>query len=340
MYKHLSLEEREKLLCLHEQGISLREIGKLLGRKHTTLSRELKRNKTGFGQKSHEYFNSSYVPCIAQKKATRRAVGQRTKAPLKEPLIFLYVREHLRKPYRWTPEQISGTLPLEHPGKSITTETIYSYIYSKKAKGYKLWKLLVHQRKKRMKKGGRRIRRDGKIPGSVSIDKRPGYIDKRVQLGHWETDNVIGRSTDKTALSVTVERVTRLTIISKVKRSAGGKADSLIERLLNYPQTVRRTITADNGKENFYHQQIESGLGVKVFFCHAYHSWEKGTVENQNGRIRRYIPKGISIDTFSDEQIAAIEYRINHTPRKCLGYLTSEQKMLQLLRISSGALHP
>ncbi len=340
MYKHLSLEEREKLLCLFEQGISLREIGKLLGRKHTTLGRELKRNKVGAGKKSHEYFNSSYVPCIAHKKASSRAVRQRTKAPLKEPLIFLYVRQHLRTPFFWAPEQIAGTLPLEHPGKSITAETIYSYIYSKKGKGYKLWKLLVHQRKKRMKKGGRRIKRDGKIPGSISIDLRPKDVDTRVTFGHWETDDVIGKSTDKAALSVTVERLTRLTILSVVERSAKDKTEHLVSRLGTYPQRARKTITADNGSENSYHKQISNSLKLKMYFCHAYHSWEKGTVENTNGRIRRFVPKGSSIDNISKAQIEGIEQILNNTPRKCLGYLTPTQKMLELLQTSSGALHP
>lgn len=212
-YKHLNLEERERLYCLHAQGFSLRDIAKKLERNQSSLTRELQRN-IRYG---NCYFGNEYLPCKAQGLANKRLKKQRSKAPLKEPLIFLYVREHLRKPFSWSPEQIAGTLAIDHPGKSITTETIYSYIYSKKAKEYKLWKLLVHARKKRMKKEGRRVRRDGKIPGSISIDKRPGYIEKRVQLGHWETDNVIGRQTDRSALSVTVERVTRLTSSLRLK---------------------------------------------------------------------------------------------------------------------------
>ncbi len=326
-YKHLRLEEREKLYCLRAQGLSLRNIAKKLERNQSSLTRELQRN-IRYG---NCYFRNEYLPCKAQGLAQRRSKKQRTRAPLKEPLIFLYVREHLRKPFSFSPEQIAGTLPLKHPGKSITTETIYSYIYSKQAKEYQLWKLLAHARKKRMTKGGRCVRRDGKIPGSISIDRRPGYIGKRVQLGHWETDNVIGTQSDKTALSVTVERVTRLVIISKVGKSASSKTDNLTKRLLGYPQGARRTITTDNGKENSYHKQIASNLGVKVFFCHAYHSWEKGTVENTNGRIRKYIPKGLSIDLIPEETIQMVEERLNNTPRKCLGYLTPQQKMNILL---------
>ncbi len=332
-FKHLSLGEREFLFLGIEQGLKLRDIARRLDRDPSGLRYELKKNKSGKGKRSHEYFNSEYIPCVAQVKADKRALKQRQKAPLKEVGIFLYVREHLREPFGWTPEQISGTFPLDHSGKKISTECIYQYIYSKKGKKYKLWTLLTHARKKRMKKGGRSVHSEakkGKISFSVSIEKRPKYIQKRRQIGHWETDNVIGKNTDDTALSVTVERVTRYTILSLTNRSAKQKTDYLISRLLEYPETVRRTITTDNGAENSYHQQISNSLSLKMYFCHAYHSWEKGTVENMNGRIRRYIPKGVSIEPISDEYIAALENKLNNTPRKCLHYLTPYEMMLKL----------
>ena len=326
-YEHVSLEEREKLYALKSQGVSLREIGRILGRSDTTIGRELKRNKTGLGKRSNEYLIFRYVPCRAHVKAIKRGVKQRTKAPLKETLIWLYVREHLRKPYCWTPEEISGRLPLEHPGKSICTEAIYQYIYSKQGKQYKLWKQLPNQRKKRMKKGGRHVRRASKIPNAVSIDQRPQSVAQRQEVGHWETDNVIGKQTDKTALSVTVERILKLTLLAKVPKTADGKTQAVVEGLQTFPKKARLTITADNGAENTNHEEIAKKLNLSVYFCHAYHSWEKGTVENTNGRIRRFIPKGVSIDNITDEQIKILEYQLNSTPRKCLGYLTPYEKM-------------
>ncbi len=327
-YRHLSLEEREKLVAFKEAGLSLRDIAKRLGRSHSSLVRELKRNKTGLGKRSNEYLIFRYVPCRAHLKALKRGIKQRTKAPLKETLIWLFVREHLRAPYSWTPEEISGRLPKLHSGKSICTEAIYQYIYSRKTKRYKLWELLPNARKKRMKKGGRKVARASKIPNAVSIEKRPEIVSQRARVGDWETDNVIGKQTDKTVLSVTVERLTRLTILSLTSRSAESKTGALIERLDNFP---RVTLTADNGAENTNHQEISEKLGLSVFFCHAYHSWEKGTVENTNGRIRRYIPKGISIDDISKEYIKEVEIRLNSTPRKCLGYLTPYEKMNEVL---------
>jgi len=329
-FKHLSLEEREVIYGGLKEGLSLRTIARELGRCHTTLARELQANsKSLLGNPNG---TSKYLPCKAHAKALKRAVKQRSKAPLKEPTIFLYVREHLRED-RWSPETIAGRLPLDHPGKTIDDETIYRYIYKGSMKRYKYWQYLTIRRKKRMKKYGRKIHRDGKIPGSISIDLRPKGVELRSTLGHWETDNVIGKITDRGALSVTVERMVRLTIISKLKnRTAAAKTEALVKRLMTFPEEARQTITTDNGKENSYHLQITKELKTPVFFCHAYHSWEKGTVENTNGRIRRYIKKGESIDVFSDEQIAAIEYILNNTPRKCLRFLTPCEKMIEVLQ--------
>lgn len=330
-FRHFSLEEREKLHVWHEQEVSLREIGKRLGRHHTSIRDELQRNRTGNGKVSNEYLSFKYIPCRAQEKAEKRKREQRQKAPLKEPLIFLYVREHLRDPYNWSPETIAGRLSIDHRGKHITKETIYQYIY-RAGKRYKLWRYLVLRRKKRMKKGGRTVHREGKIPGAVSIDQRPKEVDKRSMIGHWETDNVIGKLTDITALSVTVERKTRITLITKLAdRTAESKTVALFQRLVVFPEKARQTITADNGKENSYHYRISKHLTMAMFYCHSYASWEKGTVENTNGRIRRFIPKGISIDTITDEQIATLEAKLNNTPRKCLGFLTPYEKMVEVL---------
>jgi len=328
--------ERELLYGWRKEKVSLREIGRRLGRDHTSLSDELKINKTGKGKRSHEYFSQEYLPGLAHAKAEKRALKQRQKAPLKEVAIFLYVRQHLRKPYFWTPEQISGKLSLEIPGKSINIETIYQYIYSKGAKRYKLWQLLTCQRKKRMKKNGRTVQRSGKIPGSISIDLRPEAVSLRERAGDWETDNLGGKTTDRTALSVTVERLSRYTILTKLtNRLAVTKKDALVRRLGIYPQQVRLTLTTDNGSENSQHKEISEALNLIMYFCHAYHSWEKGSVENINKRIRRFIPKGQSIDTVSKTRIKQIEWILNHTPRKCLGYLTPQEKMLELLKSSA-----
>ena len=328
-YRHLSLEEREKLYAQREQGYSLRSIANKLRRSQSSLTRELQRN-IKYGR---EYCRNTYLPCKAQFLAEKRAEKQRRKAPLKNPLIFLYVREHLRPPYGWSPETISGRLPDDHPGYSISCEAIYQYIYAKrlKSRGMHLEQYLTLRRKKRMRQNGRSVRRCSKIPEAVSIDMRPKTVSKRRQFGHWETDNVIGKQTDSSALSVTVERTTRITLLSKLRnRTTASKTIAVIERLEPFSKQLKRTITADNGAENTNHKEITSGIGMKVYFCHPYHSWEKGTVENMNGRIRRYIPKGVSIDSIPEEYIAALEHKLNSTPRKCLQYKTPYEMISKL----------
>lgn len=320
-YKQFSLEERERLFAWREQKQSLRTIACTLGRSHTTLSRELRRNLR---------VNGVYIPCSAHSYAYDRLHKQRSEARLKSQEIYAYVVEHLKM--RWSPETIAGRLPIDRPGLSIHQESIYRYIYWDNGKGLHLWNYLLHKRPRRMKKGGRRVKPCGKIPEAVSIDLRPQEASDRRIAGHWETDNVIGKATDKTAISTTVERATRYTILSKLAKTAEAKQAALVRRLWYFPSHLKKTMTTDNGSENMNHKKITSRLNMLMFFCHAFHSWEKGTVENMNGRIRRFIPKGRSIDVFSEEEIAEVEYAINHTPRKCLGFLTPDEAMAKALK--------
>lgn len=293
-----------------------------MGRSHATLVRELKRN-TRWGK--------SYLPCLAEKRAVRVGRAQRYQAPLKNPLLFLYVRENLRR--GWSPETIAGRLRRDYPGFSISAETIYRYIYGKRQQRMKLWQDLTLGRKKRRLKQGRRVHRAPKIPGAILIDERPKEANFRMTPGHWETDNMEGKRSDASALSVTVDRRLRLTLVSKVSdRGAASKARVVVDRLSEFPADFRQTVTADNGAENSGHQLISKQLKLKsgIYFCHPYHSWEKGTVENTIGRIRRFIPKGKSIDLLTEQEIAAIEEVLNSTPRKCLGFLTPYEKMEEL----------
>lgn len=321
-YSHLSLEEREELYALKKAGFSLGDIAERLGRNKGTLSRELHRNAK---------YGNAYSPIRAQKKADRRTYLQRRKAPLKNSTIYLFVREHIRR--GWSPEIIAGRLPRVHPGESICPETIYRYIYRRNytLKPEKLWQYLPLARKKRMKKNGRRVRRDGRIPEAVSIDFRPAIVAERITTGHWETDNLIGRQTDESALSVTVERLTRITMLTLGDKTAKEKLRGLFRRFSKLPKSLRQTLTADNGKENTNHQEITKSLNMQVYFCHAYHSWEKGTVENMNGRIRRFLPKGESLDGINEKAIAVIEWELNNTPRKCLNFKTPLEMLTEIM---------
>lgn len=322
-FKHMNLLEREKLFGWRESGISLCEIGRRLGKSHTSLSRELKRN-TKWGRK--------YIPCLAQRRAERVGNGQRYSAPLKSPEIFLYVREHLRSPFFWTPEMISGRIGYDIREVSVGVETIYRHIYSRKARKDKLWQYLPSGRKKRRERYGRNIQNKGKVPNALSIDLRPKSTEKRRVVGHWETDNLSGARPSRPALSVTVERTARLIIITKMRdQTAKEKTRALCGRLGRFPSKVLLSITQDNGRENYDHQETSHILGVEMFFCHAYQAWEKGGVENRNRVIRRFFPKGTDFTKIPEKSIQNVERVINSMPMKCLNYLTPYEKMQQLM---------
>lgn len=326
-YNHLNLNEREQLSALRQQGLTFRQIGKILGREHTSLSREYKKNSKYYRQ---------YQPCLAQKKAEKVAVKQRTKAPLKSKEIYLYVRQKLRK--KWSPETIAGRLPIDLPGFSIDDDTIYEYIYNqKKTRGEHLWRYLTLHRKKRMKKNGRKVKYQ-RFNNILTIDQRPKSINNRKTIGHWETDNVEGKKSDQISISTTVERKTRFTILSKLDgHGSKVKTEAIINRLKPLPSQLIKSITTDRGPENHGYQQITETLNTKVYFCNPYHSWEKGTVENTNGRIRRFLPKGKTLDKLTGSYLKRIENQMNNTPRKCLKFQTPNE-MLQLQIKKLGAL--
>lgn len=316
-YKHLSLEEREKLFAYKACGKSLRFIAKRLGRSHSTLVRDVKRRSK---------YGKVYLPCRAQRDANRVSFRQRQRAALKNPLIFLFVRIHLRVD-KWSPETIAGRLPILHPGQSICTESIYRYIYlNPKTKREKLWKYLELHRRKRMKKEGRKVKGFTKLSEAIPIDLRPDYINKRLELGHWETDNMEGIKSDKTSVSVTVERTTRKVRIAKLAgHTAHIKTDSVVNSLKGEDKSFVKSITFDRGPENSGYKVISDRLNIPVYACNPYHSWEKGSVENTIKRIRKFVPKGISIDNIPQEYLTALENKFNNTPRKVLGFLTPNE---------------
>jgi len=315
-YHHLNLEERERIYALKEKGLSLRDIAKKLKRNVSTISRELKRPKYG----------KEYIPRVVQREVERIATRQRRRSRLKNHKVFLFVRTSLRDE-GWSPEIIAGRLPHKHPGESICHETIYRYIYlNPKTRSEKLWKYLKLHRKKRMKRNGRKVNGYTKLSEAISVPERPENINNRTELGHWETDNMEGVKSDKTSVSVTIERVTRKVRFGKLSgHTARVKTDSVVNSLSEEDKGFVKSITMDRGPENSGYKEIGKKLGVDIYACTPYHSWEKGSVENTIQRLRRYIPKGVSVDNISKAYLTTLENKFNNTPRKCLGFLTPNE---------------
>ncbi len=153
-----------------------------------------------------------------------------------------------------------------------------------------------------------------------------------MKVGHWESDNLEGKHGDKTVISTTIDRTTRYTVLTKLaERSAEEKYSALVRRLSIFPEKVRQILTTDNGSENVNHKALSRALNMPVYFCHPYNSREKGSVENTNGKVRRCIHKGTSIDAYTRSEIATIERKLNKTPRRCLGYKTPGEVMFGLV---------
>lgn len=324
-YSHLSLDERVELYADLKRGMSLRVVAKKLGRSPASLCRELKR---------HTRYGRTYKPVLAHKRAARWAARQRYKAPLKNPETLGYVLEKLK--LGWSPETIKGRIGIDHPGLSISHESIYFWIYHNRYwKRDRLWRYLECGHIKRRQKQGRRVASYTQVQDTKSIDLRPDTANLRLQMGHGETDLMESGRESPTALSVTTDRLTRMVSLVRVADKTGRSKAAALTRPA--PAGVWLTMTADRGPENKKYQLWETKLGVSVYFCHAYHSWEKGTVENTIKRIRRFIPKGSDISQYSWKDIQKIQNWINHKPMKCLQYLTPYEKMRQVIQnLESG----
>ncbi len=312
-YGHLSIYERERIAQLRNEGIVLSEIARQLGRDKGTISRELKRNGT--------LLYKSYTPCRAQNRSEERRRAASRRERLRDETIRQYVHEKLFS--GWAPEQISGRLPLDHRGLSISPEAIYQYVYDAKTQDrQELIACLRRSHKKRKQRTVGRKQKKTKIPNRVSIEDRPQSVEGRRTYGHWEGDSMISRKSTA-ALNSLTERKCKITLLTRMKRKGAKEtSDAVIKRLGALPQKFRRTLTFDNGTENAGHETITEEIGVKCYFAHPYASWERGTNENANGLVRWYFPKGTDFAKITDAQIALVESLLNNRPRKCLGFRT------------------
>lgn len=313
-YKHLTLEDREKLLKYQAKGYSITAIAKELGRDKSTISRELKRNTT----------KGEYLPLAAQKKYEKRRHACRPRKKLSDPALYAYVKARFLED-QWSPEEIEGRLKYENSALKISYSTIYRAIYSKMfdEKGLShgnrgAVRKLRHRGKSRHKKGY--VERRGKIQISHPIEERPEEANNRSRIGDWEADTVAG-VTGKACLVTLVDRKSRFLVGGKASiKKAKPVADVMISALKGLPL---ETITPDRGKEFTTHADVTEALDkVQFYFPKPYHSWERGTNENTNGLLREYFPKNRDISDISDNYIQDMFNKLNKRPRKCLGFRT------------------
>lgn len=310
-YKQLTYEQRCQIYVLKQSNLAQQAIGDAIGASQSAVSRELKRNT---GARGYRYQQ-------AQRKSEARR-SEATKALKMTPDMINLIESKLS--LKWSPEQISGWLKTER-GERLSTETIYQHIWADKAAGGSLYCDLRRQGKAYQSRGKTTAGR-GHIKNRVSIDERPSIVDDKGRLGDWEIDLVIGKG-HSGALVTIVERQTSFSVSARINDKSAVTVTAATIALLKPFKSAVHTITADNGKEFAYHEQLTSALDAPVYFADPYSSWQRGLNENTNGLLRQYWPKSTDFKKISANEVAAVIINLNDRPRKKLGYKTPADLM-------------
>src|ERR1700757_1489162 len=294
-YSHLSDDEREQIGLARTLGHSIGAIAQAIGRPKSTISRELSRNKLPSGRYSPLHAAGAY-----QLRRRREALIERDRA------LRTFVVDRLAE--GWTPEQISGWLKGENERRlrAVGCETIYAFIYRAAQRAEQLWRYLTRRH------------------------KRPKTVDGRTEGGHWEGDLIICKRTRP--VLVLHERKSRVTLAARLAgKTAAETISVMLAVFARIEPALRKSITFDNDTAFAQHALLRTMRAMTTWFCDAYASWQKGGVENANGRLRRWLPRHIDIDHLSDDEIQDIVITSNLTPRKCLGFKTPFQAILKEL---------
>ena len=325
-YRHISREQRYIISAYLRDGLSFRCIGIKLERPVSTISYEV--NVNGGGRKS-------YNPEEAHFKAQLRKWNANRRNPMKNAAVWDYVLLKLTEGL--SPEQISGRIKKDYRKDikmRISHETIYVFVNSDEGRDLDLAKNLRRKQFRKLRKERMHALpvKNRIIPNRVSIDKRPSAVNKRKRFGDWETDLMEGRRGTKASLSVQKERRSQYVCLRKVRNKTAAENNRAIKSSFSpFPPGLLQTITYDNGSENAKHEEICRLFNMLSYFCDSYASWQKGGVENVIGLVREYFPKGIDLSKVSDEEIRAVQDRLNNRPRKCLGYLTPNEVLSKQL---------
>ena len=326
--QEITLYEREKIELHVRAHSSIRKIGVMLHRDHSVIVRELDRNTCPDGiyraAKAHEY---------AEKRKSKR----RKRKLEEDEELRRYVVDQLSDE-QWSPQQISGEIKkrLEPwmDGKGVSHETIYHFIYEGRGRFLGLYQHLRRGRKKRQRRYVRKNRRKQPISFITPIQFRPMEINEKREFGHWESDTTICENKGE-VVSVQYERSTQLCRLNKVSDKSAGATEGAHRDLIE--TSFVKSITLDRGSEGGNHYKLRLDYDIDTYHCDPYSSWQKGGVENLNGLIRQYLPRGTDLSKISHHQIYVIQEKLNNRPRKNLGY-ESPNECLKRLQ-SSGVVH-
>ena len=340
-YSHLSSEERiliEKLHC--EQHPGIRRTAERTGRDKSTVSREPRR---GLWFASNE--NESYRPyrpkrpktgpwtsglfysaLAAQRKAERRRREPGKPRRMDSDRLRAWVLDSLRR--GWSPELVEGRLKAQYagdPSMRISHECLYRWTYAKPQRAPDLRQYLARGGKRRTGRKGRKAK-GPRIPMRMPIADRPEAVGSRKGFGHFESDTVVGAAPSRRCMNTQVERRSRRLFARLVDdKSASATARAEYEIFKSMPPAARIDRTWDNGTEASLHVLTDEALGMPAYFADPYSSYQRGSNENKNGGIRRYLPKGTSFEDLTQDELDAIVGEINDTPMKLLGYKTPNE---------------
>jgi IS30 family transposase len=328
-YTHLTEQERYCIGHQNMAGWTLSQISRSIGRCKGTISRELRLNQQEYLE---EYDSYSAGGIASRRRSESRGPVKMNHAPLAE-----YVKKGLGQ--QWSPEQISEKLKLDYPQDPkmrISHQCIYEWIRRDRDSGGIYYKDLRQSNRKRRKRYGSSLK-TGQIKDRVGIEQRPPEVDLKQRVGDWESDTIVGTHRRGPKLATHVERKTRYVKIALIKDGRAKSFNHGTRRVMaRISEAARLTMTTDNGKEFALFKELETSLGMKVYFAHPYTSWERGLNENTNGLIRQYFPKGTDFSKVSHQAVAEVERKLNNRPRKCLGYRTPEEVLAMSLSCPAG----
>lgn len=313
-FHHLTSSDRARLAALKRAGHNQKRIAALLGKDPSTISRELRRNKTRRG----------YHARIAGQKASQRRLhaNQRFRKLVPGARLTAYVTTRLKQ--YWSPEQIAGRLARETGTQVISYPTIYAFILAHAA--YKRY--LRHQKPYRRRYGTKKREKQRELDKKRWIDARPEIVNNRRRVGDWEGDTVLGKDGGSPRLLTYVERKSGKAVAAKLAGGTGQaeRVTAATEaRFRHLPKRKRLSLTYDNGVEFSDFERIEKRTGMTVYFAHPYHSWERGTNENTNGLYRQFFPKKHDFTNTSQQDIDRVTRLLNTRPRKRHHYRTPDE---------------
>ena len=309
-YTQLSQQERVSIFEGLKKLYSRRQIALLIGRHTSTISREIRRNSDSKG-----YY---YYPSEAQIRSQKRKAKHGLKVSRIDGLKA-YIIENLKE--YWSPIAIAGRWTLEHPTASITKESIYAWIYSPEGKTLGMPKLLPRAKKKRGITRAKKSR--SHIPDRVSLEARPDKANTRAELGHLEGDLIFHKGSQSSNVLTVIDRRSRVVMLVKNESKRTG---TVIESAISVARALNaKTMTFDNGSEFAGHKKLTDYHGIKTYFCRPGAPWEKGSVENMNKIIRRFLPFKLDAHSITQESLDIVANILNNTPRTILGFRTPRE---------------